>query len=51
MFVSNPIYCTLTMYEWEKIIPKEMLNTYCYIHSTFIVPNHEVNQISQFLGK
>ena len=39
VFFNEPIYCSLSMYEWDKIISKEMLNNYCYIHSTFIVPN------------
>ena len=40
--ISGQIYCTLSMYEFEKIISKEMLNSYCYIHSTFVVPNTEL---------
>ena len=24
--------------DFTKIIPKEMLNSYCYIHSTFLIP-------------
>ena len=41
VFFNEPIYCSLTMYEYEKIIPRDMLNQYCYIHSTFIVPNND----------
>ena len=39
VFFNEPIYCSMGAYEYEKIISKEMLNNYCYIHSTFIVPN------------
>ena len=38
VFFNEPIYCSMGAYEYEKIISKEMLNNYCYIHSTFIVP-------------
>ena len=38
VFFNDPIYCSMSMYEWEKIVSKEMLNNYCYIHSTFVVP-------------
>lgn len=38
VFLNDPIYCSLQMYEWERVIPKDMLNNYCYINSTFIVP-------------
>ena len=41
VFFSEPIYCSLAMYEYEKIVPRDMLNQYCYIHSTFIVPNND----------
>lgn len=41
VFFSDPIYCSLSMYEWERVISKEMLNSYCYIHSTFIIPKDE----------
>ena len=30
--------CTLGMKDYTKYMPKDMLNSYCYIHSTFIVP-------------
>ena len=39
VFFNEPIYCSLGHYEYEKVISKEMLNNYCYIRSTFIVPN------------
>ena len=41
VFFNDPIYCSLGAYEYEKVISKEMLNNYCYIHSTFIVPNSD----------
>ncbi len=51
MFVSHEIFCSLAMYDFNKKIPREMLNTYCYIHSTFIVPDRkvkpEMNDIQQ----
>lgn len=31
--------CTLSAYDFAKIIPADMLNSYCYIHSTFIIPD------------
>ena len=27
--------------DWTYAFPKEFLNNYCYIHSTFIVPNND----------
>jgi hypothetical protein len=38
VFMGEPMYCSLAMYEYEKIIPRDMLNSYCYIHSTYIIP-------------
>ena len=34
----KPFQCTLSTWDFGKIVPKEMLNSYCYIHSTFIIP-------------
>ena len=42
IFISGQIYCTLSMYEFEKIVPKDMLNSYCFIHSTYVVPNNQM---------
>ena len=42
VFISGQIYCTLSMYEYEKIISKEMLNSYCFIHSTYVVPKSDL---------
>ena len=42
VFISGQIYCSLSMYEFEKIISKEMLNSYCFIHSTYVVPKTDL---------
>ena len=36
--LGEPIHCTLAWKNWHYMIPKPMLNVYCYIHSTFIIP-------------
>ncbi len=40
VYLGSPIQCTLGTWDFGKIVPKDMLNSYCYIHSTFIVPPH-----------
>ena len=39
VYLSDPILCTLYYYEFDKVIAPNMLNTYCYVHSSFIVPS------------
>lgn len=38
LFLGDPIHCTMATYEFDKFVSRDMLNTYCYIHSTFIYP-------------
>ena len=35
---GEPIHCTLAYKYWHYMIPKPMLNQYCYVHSTFVIP-------------
>ena len=43
--ISSPdlSFCSLSLAvkDWTYAFPKEFLNNYCYIHSTFIVPNND----------
>ena len=39
MYLGHPIYCTLARKDWDYMIQKPMLDIFCFIHSTFIVPN------------
>ncbi len=41
------VQCSLSTWDFSKLIPKDMLNTYCYIHSTFIIPKPDVKQEHQ----
>ena len=36
--LGEPIHCTLAYKYWHYMIPKPMLNIYCYVHSTFVIP-------------
>ena len=38
VYLGEPIHCTLAYKYWHYMIPKPMLNIYCYIHSTFVIP-------------
>ena len=45
VFLAEPMYCTLNTRDWTYQIPKELLNSYCYIHSTYIIPtNHNFDK-------
>ena len=35
---GNPIHCTLAYKDWDYMIPQPMFNSFCFIHSTFIIP-------------
>ena len=37
--LGNPIHCTLAYKDWDYMIPQPMFNVFCFIHSTFIIPN------------
>ena len=39
VYLGEPIYCSMGSSDFAKIVPKEMLNSYCYIHSTFLIPD------------
>ena len=36
--LGKPIWCTLAYKDWDYMIPQPMFNTFCFIHSTFIIP-------------
>ena len=38
VYLGEPIHCTLAYKYWHYMIPKPMLNIYCYVHSTFVIP-------------
>ena len=38
VLLGEPIHCTLAYKYWHYMIPKPMLNQYCYVHSTFVIP-------------
>ena len=38
LHLGEPIHCTLAYKDWHYMIPKPMLNIYCYVHSTFLIP-------------
>ncbi|XP_059098650.1 innexin inx2-like isoform X1 [Tigriopus californicus] len=37
-YLGDPIHCSTWAFDSAKVIQTEMLNSYCYIHSTFIIP-------------
>ena len=37
--LGNPIRCTLAYKDWDYMIPQPMFDVFCFIHSTFIIPN------------
>ena len=39
IYLGNPIHCTLAYKDWDYMIPPPMFNIFCFIHSTFIIPN------------
>ena len=38
VYLGEPIHCTLAYKYWHYMVPKPMLNIYCYVQSTFIIP-------------
>ena len=49
IYLGEPIQCTLAYQYWHYMIPKPMLNIYCYIHSTFVIPQAGTASINEQL--
>ena len=49
VYLGEPIQCTLAYKYWHYMIPKPMLNIYCYIHSTFVIPQAGQTDVSNQL--
>ena len=51
IYLGDPIECSLMEKDFDKYLPKKMLNSYCYIHATFLVaeiePDSKVEQLQQ----
>ena len=46
LYLGDPIFCSMGVDDFTKIVPKEMLNSYCYIHSTFLIPDSAAGEYS-----
>lgn len=38
VYLGDPIHCSLNVFEFFKVIQQDMLDSYCYIYSSFIIP-------------